>query len=73
MYQLQVLRKASEYMQKSAAWYDEHQPGIGDRFLSEVISTFRLIEANPYTIRKDFQKHSGMPLCTIFLLWLFSK
>ncbi|HZY35445.1 MAG TPA: type II toxin-antitoxin system RelE/ParE family toxin [Mucilaginibacter sp.] len=56
MYQLQVLRKAREDMQKSAAWYDERQPGVGDRFLSEVISTFRLIETNPLHYQERFSK-----------------
>jgi len=56
MYQLQVLRKAREDMQKSANWYDKHQSGLGDRFLSEVISTFRFIETNPLHYQERFSK-----------------
>lgn len=56
MYQLQVLRKAREDMQKTANWYDEQQPGVGDRFLREVISTFRLIEAEPLHYQERFSK-----------------
>ena len=56
MYQLQVLRKAREDMQKSAGWYDKHQPGLGDRFLTEIISTFRFIEANPLLYQERFSK-----------------
>jgi len=56
MYQLQVLRKAREDMQKSADWYDEQQAGVGDRFLLEVISTFRLIETNPLHYQERFSK-----------------
>ena len=56
MYQLQVLRKAREDMQKSANWYDKQMPGLGDRFLLEVISTFRLIESNPLHYQERFSK-----------------
>jgi hypothetical protein len=56
MYRLQVLRKAREDMQKSANWYDERQPGVGDRFLLEVVNTFRLIEANPLHYQERFSK-----------------
>ncbi|HEY5327948.1 MAG TPA: type II toxin-antitoxin system RelE/ParE family toxin [Mucilaginibacter sp.] len=56
MYQLQVLRKAREDMQKSADWYDEQQAGVGDRFLREVISTFQLIETNPLHYQERFSK-----------------
>jgi len=56
MYQLQVLRKAREDMQKSADWYDEQQPGVGDRFLLEVVRTFRLIETNPLHYQERFSK-----------------
>ena len=56
MYQLQVLRKAREDMQKSADWYNKQQVGVGDRFLLEVISTFRLIETNPLHYQERFSK-----------------
>lgn len=41
---------------KSANLYDERQPGIGDRFLIEVVRTFRLIEANPLHYQERFSK-----------------
>ena len=53
---MQVLRKARDDMRKSAAWYDKHQAGLGDRFLSEVINTFRLIEVNPLHYQERFSK-----------------
>jgi toxin ParE1/3/4 len=53
---LQVLRKAREDMQKSADWYNEQQAGVGDRFLLEVVSTFRLIETNPLHYQERFLK-----------------
>ena len=54
---MQVLRKAREDMQKSANWYDERQPGVGDRFLREVVRTFRSIEANPLHYQVRFSKY----------------
>lgn len=51
MYELQVLRRARKDMRKSAGWYDERLPGLGDRFLQEVIKAFRLIENNPFITR----------------------
>jgi toxin ParE1/3/4 len=56
MYQLQVLRKAREDMQKSADWYNEQQSGVGDRFLLEVVSAFRSIETNPLHYQERFSK-----------------
>lgn len=56
MYQLQVLRKAKEDMQKSAEWYNKQQAGVGDRFLLEVVNTFRLIESNPLHYQERFSK-----------------
>jgi hypothetical protein len=56
MYQLQVLQKAREDMQKSADWYNEQQTGVGGRFLLEVIATFRLIEAGPLHYEEKFSK-----------------
>ena len=56
MYQLQVLRKAREDMQKSADWYNERQTNLGERFLSEVIISFRLIERNPLHYEEKFSK-----------------
>lgn len=43
-------------MQKSSDWYNEQQLGIGERFLAEVVHTFRLIEANPLHYQQRFSK-----------------
>jgi len=56
MYQLQILRHAREDMQKAANWYNEQQEGLGERFLSEVIKTLRLTEANPLHYEEKFAK-----------------
>jgi len=66
MHQLQVLRKAREDMQKSADWYNEQQAGVGDRFLREVISTFRLIETNPLHYQERFSKRFRFAHLNIF-------
>lgn len=56
MYQLYILQQAEEDMQKSADWYDEQQNGVGERFLSNVILTLRLVEANPLHYEQKFSK-----------------
>lgn len=72
MYQLQVLRKAREDMQKAANWYDKQQPGIGGRFLFEAVNTFRLIEADPLHYQERFSKKfryakvHGFPFVVVF-------
>ena len=72
MCQLLVLRKAREDMQKSAAWYNEQQAGVGDRFLLEVVNTFRLIETNPLQYQERFSKKfrfanvHGFPFVVVF-------
>ncbi|WP_295794744.1 type II toxin-antitoxin system RelE/ParE family toxin [Mucilaginibacter sp.] len=57
MYELLILRKAREDMQKSADWYNEQQDGVGERFLLEVIGTLRRIEANPLHYEAKFSKN----------------
>jgi hypothetical protein len=56
VHQLQVLRKARGDMKKSADWYNEQQTGVGERFLLQVVSTFRLIETNPLHYEEKFSK-----------------
>jgi len=56
MYELLILRKAREDMEKSANWYNEQQEGVGERFLLEVIGAFRRIEANPLHYEAKFPK-----------------
>jgi hypothetical protein len=57
MYQLRILHDAREDMQKSAEWYEERHAGLGERFLSQIIRTFQLIEANPLHYEEKFSKH----------------
>jgi toxin ParE1/3/4 len=81
MYQLRVLQKAREDMQKSADWYEEQQDGLGERFLLHVIGTLRLIEVNPLHYEEKFSKQFRFAKVSIFpyvivfkiksiLLWL---
>lgn len=56
MYQLQILHQAREDMQKATGWYSKQQEGLGERFLSEVIKTFGLTEANPLHYEEKFAK-----------------
>lgn len=56
MYQLQVLEKAREDMRRAADWYNKQQSGVGDRFLAEVVRTFRLIEAGPLHYEEKYSK-----------------
>ena len=56
MYQLLILRHAREDMQKAAAWYEEQQAGLSERFLAEVIKTLRLTEANPLHYEEKFAR-----------------
>jgi len=60
MYQLQILRQATKDVQKSVKWYNERQPGFGNRFLFQVTRSFQLAEANPLQTRKGFQRNSDL-------------
>ena len=66
MYQLQVLQKAREDMQKSADWYNEQQSGLGDRFLLHVVNTFRLVETNPLHYEEKFSKKFRFAQVAVF-------
>lgn len=66
MYQLQVLQKAREDMQKSADWYNEQQSDLGDRFLLSVVDTLRLIEANPLHYEEKYSKKFRFAQVAIF-------
>lgn len=39
--------EARQEFDEATDWYDEQQPGLGDRFESEVQSVFRRIQENP--------------------------
>lgn len=59
-------------MAKSASWYDERLPGLGNRFLTEVISALQRVEANPlhYEIRYSkqfrFARVADFPFLVVF-------
>jgi len=66
IYRLQVLRNATEDMQKSADWYNEQQSGLGKRFLLAVVDTFNLIEANPLHYEEKFSKQFRFARVAVF-------
>jgi len=66
VYRLQILQKAREDMQKSAIWYDEQQQGLGNKFILEVVRSFRLIEANPLHYEEKFSKKFRFANVNIF-------
>jgi hypothetical protein len=66
MYQLRILQKAREDMQKSADWYNEQQSGLGERFLLHIVGTFRLIEANPLHYEQKFSRQFRFAKVNVF-------
>lgn len=66
MYKLRILAKAREDMQNSATWYNEKQVGLGDRFLREVVETFRAIESNPLHYEEKFSKRFRFAVVHVF-------
>ncbi|MFI5162699.1 MAG: type II toxin-antitoxin system RelE/ParE family toxin [Sphingobacteriales bacterium] len=53
-------------MQKSADWYNEQQAGLGDRFLLQIINTFRHIEVNPLHYEEKFSKQFRFAKVDVF-------
>ncbi len=66
MYQLQILRQATKDVQKSVKWYNEQQPGLGNRFLFQVTRSFQLAEANPLHYQERFSKKFRFVLVSDF-------
>jgi plasmid stabilization system protein ParE len=56
MYRLRVLERARKDMRQSAEWYDSQQSGLGEKFLREVVATFRSIQTSPLHYEVKFSK-----------------
>ena len=54
IYQSKLLPKARLELLESWIWYEDRQPGLGDRFKDEVYKAIHLVEQNPerYPVRK---------------------
>ena len=39
--------EADAELQAAAKWYEDHQPGLGERFLDEAVTALTAIERNP--------------------------
>ena len=52
MYQLIIRPRAIKMIQEAHDWYEKQQPGLGDRFLSELYQCYDKIESIPEAYAK---------------------
>ncbi len=66
---LKVRDEAQEETERIIAWYEEHSPGMGDRFVDALETAYRHIQEYPiYQLRKGIYRHAqieGFPLYRI--------
>ncbi len=52
MYQIVIKPKAIEMAKEAYEWYNEQQPGLGERFLSELDTCYDRLELSPVSYKK---------------------
>ena len=56
---------------KSWQWYEERQPGLGDRFLKEVVTKIKLIEQQPERYPTRFKSYKETPVAVFPFLIIY--
>lgn len=56
---------------KSWQWYEERQPGLGDRFVKEVLAKVKLIEQNPERYPTRYKSYKETPIAVFPFLIIY--
>ena len=63
--------RSQKEIAKSWQWYEERQPGLGDRFLKEVVTKIKLIEQQPERYPTRFKSYKETPLAVFPFLIIY--
>jgi plasmid stabilization system protein ParE len=63
--------RVQKEMAKSWEWYEERQPGLGDRFVKEVLSKIKLIEHYPERYPTRHKSYKETPLAVFPFLIIY--
>jgi toxin ParE1/3/4 len=69
--QLRVRPEAEQDVREACAWYDEHQPGLAERFLMSLEAAFAAVQRNPAsnrTVLRDVRRVllRRFPFCVFY-------
>jgi plasmid stabilization system protein ParE len=56
---------------KSWDWYEERQPGLGDRFVKEVLAKIKLIEQHPERYPTRYKSYKETPISVFPFLIIY--
>ena len=56
---------------KSWEWYEERQPGLGDRFVKEVLTKIRLIDQLPERYPTRYKSYKEAPIAVFPFLIIY--
>ena len=63
--------RSQKEIAKSWQWYEERQPGLGDRFLKEVVTKIKLIEQQPERYPTRFKSYKETPVAVFPFLIIY--
>jgi plasmid stabilization system protein ParE len=70
-YSIIVSSRAQKELAESWAWYEDRLPGLGDRFVSEVLKCTRQIEENPDRFPTKFKSYKEAQVKTFPFLVIY--
>lgn len=75
IYRVAFLQKATRELLDAWQWYEDRQPGLGDRFKQEVFRCIHIIENNPerYPERKKHYKEALVKIFPYLLIYRINK
>ncbi|MGC4037398.1 MAG: type II toxin-antitoxin system RelE/ParE family toxin [Chitinophagaceae bacterium] len=71
IYSTEFLSKARNELLAAWEWYEERQPGLGDKFKEEVYRCVRVMEKNPkrYPERKKTYREAGVKIFPYLVIY----
>jgi hypothetical protein len=61
-YSVIVSGRAQKELAESWGWYEDRLPGLGDRFVNEVLKSTRQIEENPDRFPTKFKSYKALDI-----------
>lgn len=60
-FEIVILPEAKQDLKLAAGWYNKQQKGLGKKFLSRVRQSKKIIQSNPYFVKRQGNIHT-LPL-----------
>ena len=75
IYSTEFLLKARTELVQAWEWYEDKQPGLGDRFKQQVYNCIRIIEQHPerYPERKKYYREALVKIFPYLVIYRINK